>query len=132
MDTTNSENEKNLHVAKSYYSAMLAKDFNTLASYLHDNVHFMGPLAELQGKEAVVLAAKNLSQILDNIEIRSTFASGNQIMFAYDFSFPTLNLNLRSAVLMDFKKGQITKIELFYDGRPFEQKKKEIFVNAKN
>jgi len=33
-------------------------------SYLHDKVHFIGPLAEMHGKESVVLAAKNLSQIL--------------------------------------------------------------------
>ncbi len=123
MKSTKSENEQNLQVAESYYSAMLAKDFDTMSSYLHDEVRFIGPLAEMQGKETVVIAAKNLSQILDKIKIRSKFANGNQIMLAYDFLFPTLNLNLRSAVLMDFKNGQIAKIELFYDGSPFQQKK---------
>lgn len=130
MNTTNFANENNLHIAESYYRVMLAKDFDTMSSYLHDDVHFIGPLAEMRGKDAVVLAARNLSNILEKIEIRSKFASGNQIMFVYNFLFPTLNLNLRSAALMDFNNGQISKIELFYDGRPFEQKKSKIFANA--
>lgn len=121
MNTTKSEHENNLQVAEGYYNAMLAKDFDTMASYLHDDVTFIGPLAQMQGKEAIVLAARNLSQILDKIEIRAKFANGDQIMMAYDFIFPMLNLNLRSAVLMDFKDRKITKIELFFDGRPFQQ-----------
>ena len=130
MSTINSENEKNLTVALSYYNAMLAKDFDTMASYLHDDVHFIGPLAEMHGIDEVVLAAKNLCQILDTIEIRSKFVGGNQIMLAYDFLFGALDLKLRAAVLMDFKNGQIARIELFFDGRPLEKKKDEIFTNT--
>ncbi|MBB65766.1 MAG: hypothetical protein CMO81_11970 [Waddliaceae bacterium] len=62
-------------------------------------------------------------KILTKIEVRSKFVSGDQVMLAYDFLFPAMNLNLRSAVLMNFQESQIVKIELFYDARPFEQKK---------
>ena len=41
-------------------------------------------------------------------------------MFAYDFMFPEPIGKLRAAVLMEFKDQLISKIELFYDGRPFE------------
>lgn len=129
MGTINIENENILHLAESYYRAMIAKDFDAMGSYLHKNVQFIGPLAEMRGKEAVVLAAQNLSKILDKINIRSMFLSGNQVMFVYDFLFSTLNLNLRSAGLLDFANDKISKIELFYDGRPFEKKKEEIFVH---
>ena len=61
----------NLSLAESYYKSMLAKGFDKMASYLHDNVHFIGPLAEMHGKNAVVLAAKNFSGILQDIQIRS-------------------------------------------------------------
>lgn len=127
MNTTNSESGNNLKSAESYYNAMLAKDFDKMASYLHDNVHFIGPLAEMHGKDAVVSAAKNLSQILGDIKIRSKFAHQNQIMFVYDFMFPAPITCLRAAVLMEFTNQLISKIELFYDGRPFEEKKSEIF-----
>lgn len=84
MNTSVFEPSDNLTIAESYYNAMLAKDFDKMASYLYDNVHFIGPLAEMYGKDAVVSTAKNFSGILQDIQIRSRFASGNQIMFAYD------------------------------------------------
>lgn len=122
MNTTD-----NLNLAESYYNAMLAKDFDKMASYLHDNVHFIGPLAEMHGKDAVVTAAKSFGGILQDIQIRSRFASHDQIMFAYDMVVPAPIGKFRAAVLMDFTDQLISKIELFYDASPFEEKKSEIF-----
>ncbi len=127
MNTTNFESDDNLRSAENYYNSMLEKDFDKMESYLHDNVLFIGPLAEMHGKDSVVLAAKNLSKILGDIKIRSKFAHENQIMFAYDFMFPAPIGKLRAAVLMEFTDQLISKIELFYDGKPFEKKKSEIF-----
>jgi hypothetical protein len=128
MNTTSfeiSEND-NLLTAESYYNAMLMKDFDKMANYLCENVHFLSPLSEMHGKDSVVLAAKNLSKILQDIQIRSRFASQNQIMFAYDFMFTNPIGKLRASVLMEFTEKCISKIELFYDGRPFEEKRNEI------
>jgi hypothetical protein len=122
MNTTDT-----LTIAESYYNAMLAKDFDKMASHLHNNVHFIGPLAQMSGKDAVVTAAKNFGGILQDIQIRARFASGNQIMFAYDMTLPAPIGKFRAAVLMEFMDGLISKIELFYDARPFEEKKNEIF-----
>lgn len=127
MNTTDYENNSNLAIAETYYHQMLRKNFVAMEECLHPDVHFIGPLAEMSGKAAVVSAAKNLSQILVNIEIRAKFTSNNQIMFAYDFMFPEPIGKLRAAVLMEFKNRLISKIELFYDGRPFEEKKSEVF-----
>lgn len=125
MNTTD-----NLNLAESYYNAMLAKDFDKMASYLHDNVHFIGPLAEMHGKDAVVSAAKNFGGILQDIQIRSRFADGDQIMLAYDMVVPAPIGKFRAAVLMEFTEQQISKIELFYDASPFQEKKSEIFDNS--
>ena len=122
MNTTD-----NLSVASSYYNAMLAKNFDKMASYLHDNVHFLGPLAEMQGKEQIVTAAKNFGGILQDIQIRSRFAAGDQIMFAYDMVVPEPIGSFRAAVMMEFIEQRISKIELFYDASPFQEKKSEIF-----
>lgn len=121
------EGKNHLKVAESYYQAMLAKDFDKMATYLHEKVHFIGPLAEMQGKEAVVTAAKNFGNILQDIQIKSRFANDNQIMFAYDMIVPEPIGQFRAAVLMEFTDQLISKIELFYDARPFEIKKGEIF-----
>ncbi len=122
MSTT--ESEKNLMVAQDYYRAMLQKNFAEMEECLHPNIHFISPLAEMSGKDAVVSAAKNLSQILKKIEIRAKFACDNQVMLAYDFMFPKPIGKLRSAVLMEFTHKLISKIELFFDARAFEEKKK--------
>jgi len=127
MNTTNSESDNNLKSAENYYNAMLAKDFDKMTSYLHNEVHFIGPLAEMHGKDAVVSAAKNFSEILQDIQIRSQFSSDNQIMFAYDMVVPVPIGKFRAAVLMEFTDRLISKIELFYDASPFEEKKSEIF-----
>jgi hypothetical protein len=117
----------NLTIAENYYKAMLAKDFDKMASYINENIHFIGPLAEMHGKDALVTAAKNFSGILKDIQIRSRFASDNQIMFAYDMIVPEPIGKFRAAVMMDFTDGLISKIELFYDASPFQEKKSEIF-----
>jgi hypothetical protein len=127
MNTTNSECDNNLKSAENYYNAMLARDFDKMASYFHNDVHFIGPLAEMHGKEAVVSAAKNFGGILQDIQIRSRFSSGNQIMFAYNMIVPAPIGKFRAAVLMEFTDQLISKIELFYDASPFEEKKSEIF-----
>lgn len=122
MNTTD-----NLNLAENYYNAMLAKDFDKMANYLHNNVQFIGPLAEMQGKDAVVTAAKNFGGILQDIQIRSRFAAGDQIMLAYDMVVPAPIGKFRAAVLMEFTDRLISKIELFYDASPFQEKKSEIF-----
>ena len=127
MNTTNSESDNNLKVAENYYNSMLAKDFDKMAGYLHNDAHFIGPLAEMHGKDAVVTAAKNFGGILQDIQIRSRFSSDNQIMFAYDMVVPVPIGKFRAAVLMEFTDRLISKIELFYDASPFEEKKNEIF-----
>ncbi|MEY3197259.1 MAG: hypothetical protein RLZZ59_630 [Pseudomonadota bacterium] len=115
MNTTD-----NLGIAESYYNAMLAKDFDKMASYLHDNVIFISPLAEIQGKDTVKNAAKNFGGILQDIQIRSRFAAGDQIMFAYDMLVPPPIGKFRAAVLMEFTDQLISKIELFFDSIPFQ------------
>jgi hypothetical protein len=121
------ESHDNLTVAESYYKAILAKDFDKMSSHLHDNVLFISPLSEMHGKAAAVTAAKNFGGILQDIQIRSRFASHNQIMFAYDMIAPAPIGRFRAAVLMEFTDRLISKIELFYDARPFVEKKSEIF-----
>lgn len=128
MNTTNSKSDNNLKSAENYYKAMLAKDFDKMTSYLHDNVHFIGPLADMHEKDAVVEAAKNFGGILQDIQIRSRFATHNQTMFAYDMVVSAPIGKFRAAVLMEFTDRLISKIELFYDARPFEEKKSEIFL----
>ncbi len=120
--------EDNLAIAEGYYQAMLGKDYEGMEARLDPDVHLITPLAELFGKDHLLESARNLSGLLHDIEFRAKFSSGNQIMMAYDFIFPEPIGKLRASVLMDFKDQLINKIELFYDGRPFETEKDKIFT----
>ncbi|MDZ5761792.1 Nuclear transport factor 2 family protein [Candidatus Cyrtobacter comes] len=116
MNTTD-----NVSLAESYYNAMLAKDFDRMASYLHDNVYFIGPLVEMHGKDAVVTAVKNFGRSLQDIYIRSRFADGDQIMFAYDMVVPDPIGKFRSAVLMNSRIGSSLKSNCFMTPDPFKK-----------
>ena len=125
--TSNNNQNNHINTAVNYYGAMLKQDFETMAAYLHPDVLFIGPLAEMTGKEPVVEAATGLAKMIDDIDIHAKFQTGNQVMLAYNFSFPQPIGKLRASVLMDFEDDLISRIELFYDARPFVEKKDEIF-----
>jgi ketosteroid isomerase-like protein len=65
MNTTRKNTaEENLKAALSYYGAMQNKGFDTMESYLSDDICLLSPLAEMHGKDAVISAAKNFGGIL--------------------------------------------------------------------
>lgn len=117
----------NKAIAVAYYTAMKEKNVAGCEVLLHEDVQFVGPLATMIGKPAVVSAIKNFAAILKDINIRAAFGTEDQAMLAYDMVFPEPIGNLRAATLMNIKDGLIVKLELFYDARPFEKKREEIF-----
>ncbi len=113
--------KSNLEIAETYYESMLKQEFETMAQCLHTDVCLFSPAQELSGKENVVQAAKELSQICTNIDIRSKFSHQNQVMLAYDFTFPNPTGQLLAAALITFKDNLIAKIELFFDTSSFHR-----------
>ena len=118
----------NLDIAVAYYTAMAEKNIPELEKRLHPDVKFIGPLAEVQGKEAVLEAARNFSNFLKGITIQAKFSDDNHAMLAYEMHCPAPIGSFRAATLMTLKDGLIYKLELFYDARPFAAKKEEIFT----
>ena len=122
-------NKDNLSVAEAYYRAMGEKNILEMEKYLHPEVRLVGPLAEVDGKEATLEAASRFCGLLSKLTIRAKFGSGNQAMLAFDVACPAPIGNCRTAVLLTFKDHLIAHIELFLDARPFEKKQKEIFAS---
>ena len=120
----NPTEKENLAAAVNYYDAMLNKDFDTVSGYLHDDINFIAPFAEIHSKEEVISAGKMFAAMLQDLQIRSTFASDNEVMLAYDVVFSDPIGKNRAAALMNFENGKITKIELFYDSKPFTNTEK--------
>lgn len=120
---------KNIAIAQAYYTAMKEKKSSEMGKYLHPDVQFSTPLAKLSGKEAVLDAATRFSSLFNNLTIRAAFGSEDQAMLAYDVEFSEPIGIVNTAVLMTFQDGLIAKYQLFYDARPFEEKRQEIFKN---
>lgn len=120
--------EKNLTSAVAYYQAMNNKDLSTIERYLHPEVRLISPLAEVMGKDAVLNSVKHFLAVFNKLTIRAKCGNGNQAMLAYDLDCPTPLGLVRGAVLLTFQDDLIIRYELFYDARPFEKKKDEIFT----
>ena len=111
--------EKNITIVESYYKAMRAKDTDGMAAYLHADVEFVGPLAELTGRETVIAGARGLVSIINDVVIRAKFGSANQVMLAYDLDCVPPIGKVRTAALMTLKDELITRIEIFCDSKSF-------------
>jgi hypothetical protein len=114
-------NKNNETVAKNYYLAIAASDAEAIEPYLHSDVHFIGPLGEIFGKDLVLSGAIAAADLFKTLSIRTTFSSEDQVVIIYDLTLPDKNEILRCASLMTFESGLIKKNELFYDGRPFDK-----------
>lgn len=121
--------EKNAASAIDYYQSMNNKDLPKMEKYLHPEVRMIGPLAEISGKESVFNAVKHFINLFKTLHIRSVCFNKNEVMLAYDIECPAPIGLSRAAVLLTFEEGLIIQYELFYDARPFEKKKNEIFSN---
>lgn len=119
-----------LDLATQYYQAMEDKNLYEIENLLHSEVSMIGPLAVLNGKEAVLNSVKHFLAFFTKLTIRAKFGAGDQAMLAYDLDCPAPFGIVRGAVLLTFKDGLIVRYELFYDARPFEKKKEEIFSRS--
>ena len=110
-------NESN---ATAYIDAWSRKDLDGIAAHLHPAVHFKGPMQELNGRDAVLAATKAIFPILERMDVRGQFVSGDRAVFVYDFICGQPIGVCRTAELVRFDDGLVRDTELFFDARPFE------------
>lgn len=122
--------EKNVASAVAYYQAMNNKDLSVMEKYLHSEVRLISPLADIKGKDAALNSVKHFLAVFNKLTIRAYCGNGDQVMLAYDLDCPSPLGVVRGAVLLTFQEGLIISYELFYDARPFEKRKNEIFAQS--
>ena len=110
-----------VNLAKAYYQAMGNKDTAGVAELLHSDVHLIGPLGKLAGKEAVLKAVTEFTALLKSLCVHASFGSKDQAMVNYDVDFGQPFGICRTASLITFQDNLIARLELFYDARPFEK-----------
>jgi len=110
----------------SYLDAWSRKDLEGVAAQLHPDVHFKGPMQELNGRDAVLASATRIFPLLEKLNVRAQFISGDQAMFVYDFVCHEPIGLCRTAELVRFQDNLIRETELFFDARPFEAMQKAL------
>lgn len=115
--------DKSAALAEAYYKALNDKNLSEVGRYLHPQIQFVSPMAELSGQPSALEAMKRFAGMARSIKIRAKFGNENQAMVAYDVDFGEPIGMCRSATLMTFHDGLIARIETFYDARPFEHLK---------
>lgn len=113
--------------AQEYYTLVGEKNVKGIQSYLHPDVELYSPLAAVKGKEGVVSATSNFMNALSSLRIRAKFGNEEQAMIVYDIDVPGIAKEFPGASLLTFRDGLIIKIQLFFDGSRFAEKKKEIY-----
>jgi hypothetical protein len=108
-----------------YLAAWARKDLDGIAERLHQDVHFKGPMQELQGRDEVLAASKRVFSLLERFEVRAQFLGDDRAMFAYDFVCREPIGVCPTAELVRFEDGLIRDIALFFDARPFEALQRE-------
>lgn len=112
---------------REFYTLMSEKKITPLANYLHQDIHFITPLATLSGKEAYLQAARKFASAFNTVTIHTIFGSENQAVMIYDVELPAPIGKFRAAAILTFENSLIRELELIYDARLLEMKKEEIF-----
>lgn len=116
--------------AEEYYTLIGKKNIGAVSKYLHPDVEFYGPLATLKGKEAVIQATSNFINGFESLAIKAKFGAGDQAMVVYEVDIPGIAKDFPGASLLRFRDGLIVRIQLFYDGSRFMERKEEIFSKS--
>jgi len=107
-------------VSKAYIDAWARKDLDGIAAHVHPQVHFRSPNADTTGRAAYVAAVARMLPLLEGIDVRAQFVSGDSAMFVYDFICRAPIGICRTAELLRFEDGLVRESEVFFDPRPFE------------
>lgn len=111
--------DKNSAIAESYYQAMSKKDLTGIKKHLHKEVDFIGPLGTLRGIDPMLEAAGKFMSLFQSLHIRAVGSAQGQAMVVYDANFPSPIGKCRTVALLNISDGLISRIELFFDARPF-------------
>lgn len=104
-----------------YYNAVLQKDMEKVESFLHQEIAFKSPFAQIAGKEGVLEAIKGFSEVAEEITFRKVLGDNEMELAAYDLKVKNSKQKNPAAIQITKKDGLIHQLELFFDARPYNQ-----------
>lgn len=102
---------------QTYFDAWVAKDFDTLATVLADDVTFKGALGTADGAQECLAGLRGMSQIMTDVDVHHRWVDGDDVITWFELHttaadpIPTVNW-------MRMRDGQIARIRVTFDPRP--------------
>jgi hypothetical protein len=106
-------------IVDKYQQAMGKGDFAAARKLLHDNLSFHGPIETFSSPEPYLESLKKLHHIIQRIDVKKSFADGNDVCVLYDM---VTNTPAGKAFICEWyqvKGEKITDIRVVFDARPF-------------
>ncbi|MEH6794316.1 MAG: nuclear transport factor 2 family protein [Rhodococcus sp. (in: high G+C Gram-positive bacteria)] len=103
-------------VAATYFEAWKEKDFDTLASILHEDATFRGPLGTAADGAECVAGLKGMSEIVTDIDIAHVFVDGPNVLTWFDLH-TSIASPAATANWQRIEAGRIREITVTFDPR---------------
>ncbi|MGV8873386.1 MAG: nuclear transport factor 2 family protein [Rhodococcus sp. (in: high G+C Gram-positive bacteria)] len=103
-------------VAGTYFEAWKNQDFDTLATVLHENATFRGPLGSAANGAECLSGLKGMSEIITDIEIAHIFVDGPNVLTWFDLHTSVAS-PATTANWQRIENGKIMKIRVTFDPR---------------
>jgi limonene-1,2-epoxide hydrolase len=108
-------------VVHAYLDALAGRDFDRARTYLADaGFRYRSPVSTIDGADAYMQDISRVWPILEGIECRKTFVSGNEVCDI--LTIKTRMSDLRITPLVHWatvESGKIVTVEVFYDAREY-------------
>ena len=103
-------------IARAYFEAWKANDFQTMRSLVDYGVKFSGPLSQLEGAENYMKGIEYMSGITSEIDVRKVFVDGPDVLTWYDLH-TTVASPIAVANWLHVEDGKITSLKVAFDPR---------------
>src|SRR5260370_41866829 len=106
-------------VVGDYHQAKSKVAFAAARKLLHDKLSFHGPIETFDKPEPYLESLKKLHHIIQRIDMKKTFAEGNDVCVLYDMVTNTPAGTAFIAEWYQVKSDKIAAIRVVFDARPF-------------
>ena|SRR5256712_6461908 len=106
-------------IVSDYQQALGKGDFTAARKLLRDNLSFQGPIDTFDSPEPYLESLKKLHHIIQRIDMKRTFADGNDVCVLYDLVTNTPAGTAFIAEWYQVKGDKIAAIRVVFDVRPF-------------
>jgi SnoaL-like domain len=106
-------------IVADYQQALGAGDFAAARHLLHDDLSFQGPIDTFESPEPYLESLQKLHHIIERIDVKKTFADGDDVCILYDMVTNTPAGTAFIAEWYHVKDAKIAAIRVVFDARPF-------------